>query len=251
MSRINRLSTLVVCIAVGAIAASAQEFQKPMPDTWYRLVTMYNGSDERVGRCIQYFPEGSAHPGLLWTAPPAVATDPAYDYQLWMFIPSPDNPDMYAIVCKAAPDGYVSALPTSYTAEGRWQYVTDPVSGDPDDKFDFELGGVYKGVDDTSGESYCDIYTDVQSANLIKYMNCAGPDQDYAVNVSRATVAMDSNEWMFRFSPKQQVSGVVTVAVEADSADEGAAPEIFDLCGRKVVNPGHGIYIVDGVKVVL
>ena len=213
-------------------------------------MTMYNGSDDRLGRCIQYFPEGSAHPGLLWTADPAVATDPAYDYQLWMFVPSEDNPDLYAIVCKAAPDGYLSTRPTSYTAEGRWQYVASPVSDDPDDKYGFELGGVYRGVDDASGESYCDIYTDVNTENLIKYMNCAGADQDYAVNVSRATVAMDSNEWMFKFSPKQQqVSGVESPVVDTEAGDT-KRHEVYDLFGRRVQNPGHGIYIVDGKKMI-
>lgn len=52
---------------------AAQTFEKPDSDTWYRLTTRYNGGDDRVGRCIQYFDAESEHPSLLWSAQPAVS----------------------------------------------------------------------------------------------------------------------------------------------------------------------------------
>lgn len=229
--------------------AVAQDVQTPDSSTWYRLVTMYNGSDARSGRCIQYFPEGSAHSGMIWSAEIVDATDPAYDYQFWKFVPSPDDSSVYAIVCKAAPDGYLSNVPTAFSADGRWDYVAVAESDAPADKYGFGLGGLRAGVDSETGEAYSDIFTDIDEEDLYRYVNCAGADQDYAINVSRATVAYDTNEWVFRFSPRLPVSGIGNVAVDAGSG-ETAPTEIYDLYGRKVSTPGHGIYIVDGRKVV-
>lgn len=250
MLRIKNFAVLVVCVVCVAFAVNAQEFQKPDPKIWYRLTTMYNGDDDRQGRCIQYFPEGSGHPGLLWSADPVEPSDPSYDYQLWKFVPSEDNPDMYALVCKAAPKGYVSAVPTSYTAQGRWQYVETPVSDNPDDKYDFEFDEKFSGVDAESSESYAAIFTDVETAGLIRYMNCGGADQDYAVNVSSATAPNHSNEWLFRFTRKQQVAEIETIITDG-AIDRNASSEIYDLFGRKVTAPGPGIYIVDGRKVIM
>ncbi len=232
------------------VPVSAQDAPVPEAGTWYRLVTMYNGTDARLGRCIQYFPEGSAHNGMIWSADPVDASDPAYDYQFWRFEAAPDNPKIYALVCKGVPDGYLSADPTSFSPEGRWLYIANPATETPTDKYEFELGGLRSGVDADSGEVYSDIFTDEDKVGQYKYINCAGEDQDYAINVGRATAPYDTNEWVFRLLPRQQVSGVTTVSVDtADSSDQ-ATHAIYDLFGRQVANPDHGIYIVDGRKMV-
>lgn len=249
MSRVKTISLVLAGMASLVQPMSAQDAQTPDTDVWYRLVTMYNGSDTRLGRCVQYYPEGSAHSGMIWSAPPVEATDAAYDYQFWRFEPSPDDPKIFALVCKAAPDGYLSIDPTSFSAEGRWKYVASPASSTPDDKYGFELGALKAGIDSETGEVYTDIYTDADEDGLYKYMNCAGADQDYAINVSRATVAYDTNEWVFRLSPRIPVTGVEDVAVDI-ATGENAPSAVYDLCGRKVARPGHGIYIVDGRKVV-
>lgn len=121
----------------GAGAGRTQGFQKPDPDKWYRLDTRYNGSDARVGRCIQYYPAGSEHPDMLWSAAPVAASDPAADYQWWRFVESPDSPGEYAMICKAAPSGYVNPEPTSVSNSGRWVYVTDASSADGAGKYGF------------------------------------------------------------------------------------------------------------------
>lgn len=234
------LSAMLV-MTLSAAGAQNPEYRKPDPETWYRLVTRYNGTDARVGRCIQYFPEGSAHPGMLWSAVPLPATDPMSDYQYWRFESSADDPDMYAIICKAAPEGYVSAEPSSFTAEGRWFYIATPQTATPDDKYDFELGGIRKGSDAATGESFSDIYTDVVTDQLFRYMNCGDASQDYAINVAKATAPRESNEWLFSFSPRQTVSGVSEVSV--DNMETAPADVIYDLYGRVVENPSRGIYI--------
>lgn len=107
-------------LAVPLPDITAQTFEKPDPESWYRLTTRYNGSDQRTGRCIQYYPAGSEHHDMLWSAAPVDLSSPDYDYQLWTFIPSPDNPDRYKMVCKADPDGFVNPTPTVLSPEGRW-----------------------------------------------------------------------------------------------------------------------------------
>ena len=248
------LKHLLVSLSVVASAAatlSSQDFKEPDADTWYRIVTLYNGDDARAGRCVQYFPEGSVHSGLIWSAEQLADTDPDADYQYWRFEPSPDGSGRYAIVCKAAPGGYLSDDPTSFDAGGRWRYVVDVAAGaENDDKYGFEFGAIKAGVDESTGEGYSDIYTDYASSQLFRYLNCAGASEDYAINVGRATSPDDSNEWLFRLSPKKQVSGVEKIAMETSEATDGA-PEIYDLYGRRVAPPAHGLYIINGKKVVL
>lgn len=249
MSRVKTISLALAGMAAFASPIAAQDAQTPDTDVWYRLVTMYNGTDARLGRCVQYFPEGSAHSDMIWSAAPVEATDAAYDYQFWRFEPSPDDPKVFALVCKAAPDGYLSIDPTAFSVDGRWKYVSTSDSSTPDDKYGFKLGALKAGVDSETGEVYTDIYTDADEEGLYRYMNCAGADQDYAINVSRATVAYDTNEWVFRLSPRKPVSGLEGVAADMSQSETGQSA-VYDLYGRKVAHPGHGIYVVDGRKVV-
>lgn len=234
-------------------AISSQEVVTPDPSVWYRIVSMYNGTDARLDRCIQYFPEGSAHPGLIWSADQLPDSDPASDYQYWRFEPSPDNDGQYAIICKAAPDGYLSDDPTSFDAQGRWRYVADVPDGTPvTDKYGFEFGAIKAGVDEVTGEGYADIYTDYTSAEHFRYLNCAGASEDYAINVGRATAPQGSNEWLFRFAPKKQISAVEEISFESAATINGdGSGEIYDLYGRRVVNPGPGLYIINGEKVIV
>lgn len=250
---LKSISITLLALASLSSAMCAEDFKKPDPDVWYRIVTMYDGPDARQGRCIQYFPEGSAHPGLIWSAEQIADADPASDYQYWRFEPSPDNPDDYAIICKAAPEGFLDDDPTSFNAEGRWKYVTEASSGvEADDRYGFKFGAIKAGIDNATGDGYADIYTDYSSAALFRYLNCAGESQGYAINVGQATAPQGSNEWLFRFSPKQPISGVEGVVM--DSCPEnvaGSAPKVYDIYGRHIVNPGHGLYIVNGEKVIL
>lgn len=250
------LSKKFYAALLGAVAvttasqAQTQEFQNPDPNTWYRIVTDYHGTDARLGRCIQYYPAGSEHDGLIWSADPVKAKDAADDYQSWRFEQSPDDPTRYALICKAAPEGYLSGVPTEYTPQGRWKYV-EVAGDDTSDKYLFEFGRFMSGVDQTTGESYADIYTDASGPSNVRYMNCAGADQDYAINLSRATTSTQSNEWVFRFSPKSEILGIDRVGEDAETPAAGIRKGIYDFYGRKVENPGHGLYIVDGRKVVL
>lgn len=244
-------ATLLAAVAIAALpsVSSAQGFQKPDPDKWYRLETRYNGTDIRQGRCIEYFPEGSAHPDLLWSADQLDTTNPDSDYQYWRFEPSPDNPDRYAMICKAAPDGYVNPVPSPLSADARWHYVTTPAAdASAESKYGFTFVTSLSGTDSDTGASYCAIATD---ATLEKryYMNCGDAKQDYAINLSYATSSDETNEWLFNFIERYDPTTGIAEISESDTSDPDAP--IYDLMGRRVTNPSHGIYIINGKKVAM
>lgn len=232
----------------GGMCTHAQEFQKPDPAKWYRLVSRYNGSDpQRINVCIEYYPEGSAHPNLLWTAAQAQPGTDEYEYQLWRFEPSADNPDEYAMICKAAPDGYVNINPTAIDRSGRWEYIAQPTSDEPDNKYGFVFitSETMSGVDASSGNSYCAIGT-TKTVSSSYCMNAGAAAQDYAVNLWYETYSEDANEWSFAFEEHQDdLTSVNTV-----SDDMAEKPAIHDLYGRRVSAPSSGnIYIIAGKKV--
>lgn len=241
-----RVAAVAVMVLAGAGGAGAQtqEFQKPDPDKWYRLDTRYNGTDARVGRCIQYYPAGSEHPDMLWSAVPVAASDPAADYQWWRFVENPDSPGQYAMICKAAPSGYVNPEPTSISNSGRWVYVTDGGSAGNTGKygFIFVTSDTLSGVDAATGESYCAIATE-RSQHW--YMNCGAAAQDYAINLWYETYSEDANEWLFNYMGDVDGGGPTPVADVSADRDDGE-PVCYDLCGRRVVNPSGGLYIVNG-----
>lgn len=239
----------ILCVGLNI---SAQDFQRPDPNRWYRLITRYNGSDERVGRCIQYFPSDSEHPDMLWSATPVDTTLAESDYQFWRFEPSPDDPDRYAMICKAAPHGYVDDVPTALDPSGRWIYVSESESASPDNKygFIFVTSPTLSGVDSGTGYSYCAISTDASMASGYHYMNAGGPKQDYAINIWYETYSEDANEWSFAFAPRDGdgTSSICDVMC-APSDDEPIV--CYDLSGRRVYHPTHGIYIINGRKILL
>lgn len=230
-------------------SAQTQEFQKPDPEKWYRLDTRYNGTDIRVGRCIQYYPESSEHPDMLWSAIPLPASDPQSDFQYWRFVESPDNPGKYAMICKADPNGYVNPVPTAYNNSGRWTYITDSDQEKPDKYgFIFVTSQTLSGVDPNTGESYCAIATD-ESNNW--YMNCGGVKQDYAINLWYETYSEDANEWLFSFVERVKDDPGTSVSdISIDNPEE--TPVVYyDLFGRRVDESTSGIYIANGKKVVV
>ena len=231
------IATLLSACAQGAAAQST--FTTPDPAKWYRLVTCYNGSGVRVGRCIEYNP---ANHDYLWSADQVAETSDELDYQLWAFVPSPDNEDLYAMVCKAYPNGYVSTNPTSIDASGRWTYVTDP-SANPTDKYGFEFvtTSSMSGVD-SDGNSYCAITT-VRANNSGWCMNCGATRQDYAINLWYETYSEEANEWLFKFVEHRESTTGLT------SVESPAPPQVYDLQGRRLAAPVRGLNIINGHKV--
>ncbi len=250
---LRTLCSMAILATAGILSTMAQDFQKPDPDKWYRLVTRYNGNDGvRDNRCIQYFPEESEHPGLLWSADQIPSDLPEADYQYWRFEPSPDNPDLYAMICRADPEGYVSTMPTSLGVDGRWRYISTPARENPSDKYGFEFitTPTMSGVDEATGESYCALATDRTINSQFKFMNCGGAKQDYAINLWYETYSEEANEWSFRFVEHTEIAtGITTPSMDNDGEDREKI--YYDLLGRRVDNPGHGIYIVDGRKIVM
>lgn len=238
-------STLSVAASL-ATSVTAQEFTPPDPGKWYQLVTRYSGTDARSGRCIQYFPEGSAHPDMLWSADPLPSSDPDADYQLWRFVPSPYTPDRYALVCKAAANGFVNPMPQGKDRAARWTYVALPDSTSPDPYgFLFVTTESMSGVEPT-GESYCAIASVETIDRYYNVMNCAGAREDYSINLWNEDYSEDANEWLFRFVEKS--SG--TTGISYTTLAEPSAPTAccYDLTGRPVSNPTRGLYIINGRK---
>lgn len=237
---------ILTSLFVGSsLSASAQTFRRPQPSVWYRLMTRYNGTDQRVGRCIQYFPAGSEHPNMLWSAPGADFSSKAYDYQLWKFETSPTDSARYKMVCKAAPNGFVNPVPTADNASARWLYV----ASEEDSKvnpygFIFVTEPTMSGID-SSGYSYCALATDSTINNYYWLMNCGAARQDYAINLWSDDYSEDANEWLFRFEEKAPLAADVINTLQPDGE------VYYDLFGRRVVNPSRGIYIYRGKKVLL
>lgn len=244
---------LIAMMLAPCLSFAAETFQKPSTRNWYRLVTRYNGGDGvRTGRCIQYFPAGSEHSGMLWSAAPVSADSPDYDYQLWTFVPSRTNPDRYKMVCKADYEGFVNPTPTEFSASGRWLYVAsgdkEATDGSIDPyEFIFVTHDTMSGVD-SDGISYCAFATEATVSHYYDVMNCGGQKQDFAINLWSDDYSEDANEWLFRFAEKVDSStGVAQLTSDAPAAE----PVYYDLCGRRVLHPGPGIYICNGRKVAI
>lgn len=244
---------LIAMMLAPCLSFAAETFQKPSTRNWYRLVTRYNGGDGvRTGRCIQYFPAGSEHSGMLWSAAPVSADSPDYDYQLWTFVPSRTNPDRYRMVCKADYEGFVNPTPTAISPDGRWLYVASGDKEATDGSIDpygfvFVLHADLSGVD-TDGTSYCGIASTVTINQTYDVMNCGASRQDFAINLWNDYYSEDANEWLFRFVEKVDSStGVAPLPADAPEAE----PVYYDLCGRRVAHPSPGIYICNGRKVAI
>ena len=102
----------------------------PAAGNWYTLVTQANAAnDERSGKAIELLAEGSpligtnnAQAGRLWMNVAADDDAANRDHQLWSFEADPAGSGLYAMVCKAAPEGSVNGTPTAANNTGRWDY---------------------------------------------------------------------------------------------------------------------------------
>lgn len=248
MLRLLRLLPVSFLITLFALPVGAQDVNFPEPGRWYRLITRYNGSDDRRGKCVQFCPSNSEHPDLLWSATVISPDLPEHAYQLFRFEQSPDGADKYALICKAAPSGYVSSVPTAYSPQGRWRYVETPENSAPSDKygFTFKRSSSLSGIDPVTGYVYCAI--SVESPTKYSYMSVGGVQEDYAINLQYATAGYDSNEWIFSFEPHGDTSAIDDVYTDESDFDNN---DCYDLYGRKVTSPSSGYYIVGGRKVLL
>lgn len=105
---------------------SSADYLKPDPEKWYRLSSV--SSDERAGRVwevlapnsalISQYAGKNAQANRLWTNTKVEGSE----WQLFRFVEDPDNPGIYAIVCKALPEGSLNPTPTATTVAGRWDY---------------------------------------------------------------------------------------------------------------------------------
>ena len=163
--------------------------------TWYRIVT--TATDARAGRCIQLLREnsseigtGNAKAGRLWNS--AIIEDEnneGYDYQLWAFMQDPENPERWAIVCKAKPDGSVNGKPTAENNTGRWDYDEN------NRHYDFILGDkVYA----QNGNNYNYSIRSQKVSNGNMCLNYAGPGQTYSINLWNDPADGNGGIWEFR-----------------------------------------------------
>ena len=165
--------------------------------TWYRIVT--NATDNaRAGRCIQLLREGLdimdktgiAPANRLWNS--EIIEDEnneGYDYQLWAFMQDPNNPQRWAIVNKAKPNGSVKGTPTAENNTGRWDY------DDNNRHYDFILGDkVY--AQNGSNYNYSIRSQKVSNANMC--LNYAGSGQTYSINLWSDPADGNGGIWEFR-----------------------------------------------------
>lgn len=187
---------------------------KVMPKTstaekkyWYHIST--RASDEtRVGRCFELLREGSpaisqysgkgAAAGVLWALPEVAEGDAAYDYQLWAFEEDPANPGLYALVCKAQPDGSVNPTPTSVSTSGRWKYDAAKKN------YNFILAD--NGYGTHNGNYYYTLRSNKVSG---QWMNASMSGQGHAVNLYSDPASGSGGHWVF--VPLEAASGSESV----------------------------------------
>ena len=174
--------------------------------TWYRIVT--TATDARAGRCIQLFREnsseigtGNAKAGRLWNS--AIIEDEnneGYEYQLWAFMQDPANPERWALVCKARPDGSVNGKPTAENNTGRWDYDEN------NRHYDFILGDKAYAQ---NGNNYNYSIRSQKVSNGNMCLNYAGPGQTYSINLWNNPA--DGNGGIWEFRPLEAQDSDITV----------------------------------------
>ena len=193
--------------------------------TWYRIVT--NATDNtRAGRCIQLLREGlnvadktgTAPANRLWNS--EIIEDEnnaAYNYQLWAFMQDPNNPERWAIVNKAKPNGSVNGTPTAENNTGRWDY------DDNNRHYDFILGDkVYA----QKGDNYNYSIRSQKVSNTSMCLNYAGGGQNYSINMWSDPNDGNGGVWEFRPLVAQGE------AIEIDYPVEGTAYRIVNNTER-------------------
>ncbi len=165
--------------------------------TWYRIVT--NATDNaRAGRCIQLLREGmniadktgTAPANRLWNSEIIEDENNAgYDYQLWAFMQDPGNPERWAIVSKAKPNGSVKGTPTAENNTGRWDY------DDNNRHYDFIIGDK---VYEQKGNNYNYSIRSQKVSNTSMCLNYAGNGQNYSINMWNDPRDGNGGVWEFR-----------------------------------------------------
>ena len=191
--------------------------------TWYRIVT--TATDARAGRCIQLLREnsseigtGNAKAGRLWNS--AIIedeNDEGYDYQLWAFMQDPENPERWAIVCKAKPDGAVNGKPTAENNTGRWDYDEN------NRHYDFILGDKAY-AQNGNNYNYSIRSQKVSDSNMC--LNYAGSGQTYSINLWNNPA--DGNGGIWEFRPLEAQGSSITV----DYPTEGTVYRIVNNTER-------------------
>ena len=191
--------------------------------TWYRIVT--TATDARAGRCIQLLRAnsseigtGNAQANRLWNS--AIIedkNDAGYDYQLWAFMQDPNNPERWALVSKAKPNGSVKGTPTAENNTGRWDY------DDNNRHYDFILGDKAYAQ---NGNNYNYSIRSQQVSNANMCLNYAGPGQTYSINLWSNPADGNGGIWEFR---PLVVQGET---IEIDYPVEGAAYRIVNNTER-------------------
>ena len=164
--------------------------------TWYRIVS--TATDARAGRCIQLLREGmniadktgTAPAGRLWNS--EIIDDESnegYDYQLWAFMQDPNNPERWAIVNKAKPNGSVNGTPTAENNTGRWDYDEN------NRHYDFILGDKAYAQ---NGNNYNYSIRSQKVSNGNMCLNYAGPGQNYSINLWSDPADGNGGIWEFR-----------------------------------------------------
>ena len=163
--------------------------------TWYRIVT--TATDARAGRCIQLLRAnsseigtGNAKAGRLWnSAIIEEESNEGYDYQLWAFMQDPANPQRWAMVNKAKPNGSVKGTPTAENNTGRWDY------DESNRHYDFILGDKAYAQ---KGNNYTYSIRSQKVSNTNMCLNYAGPGQTYSINLWSDPADGNGGIWEFR-----------------------------------------------------
>ena len=186
------------------LSANAGNEEKVMPKastdeakTWYRIVT--TATDARAGRCIQLLrpgmniadKTGTAPANRLWNSEVIEDENNAgYDYQLWAFMQDPANPQRWALVNKAKPDGSVKGTPTAENNTGRWDY------DESNRHYDFILGDKAYSQNGNGNYNYSIRSQKVSNGNMC--LNYAGPGQNHSINLWSDPADGNGGIWEFR-----------------------------------------------------
>lgn len=198
------------------VSSSTTTSDKVMPhantDTqkyYYRIIS--GGTDAtRKDRCIELLQSSSslistysskgAAANVLWTNTQAAVGASNYDYQWWSVEEDPNNAGMYALVCKAEPNGSVKPTPTASSTSGRWQYDTAAKH------YNFKLG---TGAYGQKGSNY--YYTIASDKVSGQYMNSSMSGQGLAVNLYSNPNDGCGGQW--EFSPYEDYDSASTTPV--------------------------------------
>ncbi len=180
--------------------------------TWYRIVT--TATDTRAGRCIQLLREGMEIADKTGTAPAnrlwnseiiEDESNAGYDYQQWAFMQDPANPEHWAIVNKAKPNGSVKGTPTAENNTGRWDY------DDNNRHYDFIFGDKAY-AKNGSNYNYSIRSQKVSNGNMC--LNYAGPGQNHSINLWSDPADGNGGIWEFRPVEAQDAEIEINYPVE-------------------------------------